>query len=370
MRRAAIIAALILGASAPALAAEPVRDCPLATAPLEIDSPLSDVLMHPGGPAALEAAAPDMVSGFTRNFGGGGLPPGFANILSVGSLLEVRADGAALRPVLAAKLAALPISEAFTLARCARYDHDRPALPAQEKRPQVLVFEKINGFRDNPSVDSARARLIQIAKARGWQIVFTDRGGVMNPEDLARFDVVVWNNVSGDALTAGQRGAFRGYIEHGGGFAGIHGAGGDPKWFWDWYVDTLIGARFIGHPGKPQFQTATVRLADQRSGIGKGIAPQWKLLEEWYSFDRNPVDGGAVAVATIDEQDYQQIGYFGETLSMGYHPIAWRKFVGDGRAFYTAIGHRPENYDEPQAAALLANGIAWAMRQQGHKQHD
>lgn len=367
MRVRALAAALLLIAGTPAVAAEPVRDCPLATAPLGGDAPLSDVLMHPQGPAALASVAPDLVEGFTRNFGGGGLPPGFANILSVGSLLEVRPDGESLRPALAAKLAALPIDDAFTVARCARYDHDRPALPPADGRPQVLVFEKINGFRDNPSVDAARARLSAIAAARGWQIVFTDRGGVMNVADLARFTVVVWNNTSGDALTVPQRAAFRAYLEHGGGYAGIHGAGGDPKWFWDWYADTLLGARFIGHPGRPQFQTATVNVAGEQEGFTAGA---WPLLEEWYSFDRNPVAGGAVAVAAIDERDYQQIGYRGESLSMGYHPIAWRKAIGAGRMFYTAIGHRPENYDEPHAAALLAEGIAWAMGQRGMKPHD
>ncbi|MBU6394149.1 MAG: ThuA domain-containing protein [Sphingomonadales bacterium] len=364
----AIAVALTLVAATPAIGHEPVRDCPLATAPLGVDLPLSDVLMHPGGPAALESVASDLVTGFTRNFGGGGLPTGFANILSVGSLLEVRADGAALKAPLAAKLAKLPITPSFTVARCARYDHDRPALPPADGRPQVLVFEKINGFRDNPSVDAARARLKAIAAERGWQIVFTDRGGVMNAEDLARFAVVVWNNTSGDALTLPQRAAFRGYLEHGGGYAGIHGAGGDPVWFWDWYADTLLGARFIGHPGRPQFQTATVGITDD--AIGAGGAKSFPLLEEWYSFDRNPVTGGAVAVATIDERDYQQIGYRGESLAMGYHPIAWRKPIGTGRMFYTAIGHRPENYDEPHAAALLAEGIAWAMGNKGTRPHD
>lgn len=366
----ALAAALLLVVGTPALAGEPVRDCPLATAPLGVDSPLSDALMHPGGPAALAAVAPDLVSGFTRNFGGGDLPPGFANILSAGSLLDVRTDGAALKPVLAVKLAALPITQAFTLARCARYDNERPALPPADSRPQVLVFEKINGFRDNPSVDAARARLSAIAAARGWQLVFTDRGGVMNADDLARFAVVVWNNVSGDALTTPQRAAFKAYMEHGGGYAGIHGAGGDPVWFWDWYADTLLGARFTGHPGRPQFQTATVSLTDPDNAIGAGGAKAFPLLEEWYSFDRNPVSGGAVAVATIDEREYQQIGYRGESLSMGYHPVAWRKAIGAGRMFYTAIGHRPENYDEPHAAALLAEGIAWAMGQKEAKPHD
>lgn len=364
---ALVLAALMLSA-APALAAEPVRDCPLASAPLGASSPLSDVLMHPGGRAALEAVAPDLVSGFTRNFGGGDLPPGFANILSAASLLDVRADGAALKPVLAERLAALPITDAFTVARCARYDNERPSLPTADGRPQVLVFEKINGFRDSPSVDAARARLTAIARERGWQIVFTDRGGVMNEADLARFAVVVWNNVSGDALTVPQRAAFKAYIERGGGYAGIHGSGGDPVWFWDWYADTLLGARFIGHPGRPQFQTATVTMTD--TAIGAGGAKAFPLLEEWYSFDRNPVNGGAVAVATIDEREYQQIGYRGESLAMGYHPIAWRKAIGSGRMFYTAIGHRPENYDEPHAAALLAEGIAWAMGTKGTKPHD
>lgn len=364
--RGFIVAALMLAAT-PALAGEPVRDCPLATAPLSVDSPLSDALMHPDGPATLAAVAPDLVSGFTRNFGGGDLPPGFANILSVGSLLEVRTDGEKLRPELEAKLAALPITDAFIAARCARYDHDRPALPPADGRPQVLVFEKINGFRDNPSVDAARARLRAIAAERGWQIIFTESGGVMNPADLARFKVIVWNNVSGDALTVPQRAAFRAYLEQGGGYAGIHGAGGDPVWFWDWYADTLLGARFIGHPGRPQFQTATVSITDPDGTIGAGDAKSFALLEEWYSFDRNPMTGGAVAVATIDEKDYQQIGYRGESLSMGYHPIAWRKAIGAGRMFYTAIGHRPENYDEPHAAALLAEGIAWAMGSMGTK---
>lgn len=363
----ALSAAFALLAATPVLAGEPVRDCPLATAPLGVDSPLSDVLMHPDGPATLASVAPDLVSGFTRNFGGGGLPPGFANILSVGSLLEVRSDGEALKAPLAWKLAKLPITDAFTVARCARYDHDRPALPPADARPQVLVFEKINGFRDNPSVDAARARLKAIAAERGWQIVFTDRGGVMNEADLARFAVVVWNNTSGDALTVPQRAAFKAYLERGGGYAGIHGAGGDPKWFWDWYADTLLGARFIGHPGRPQFQTATVSITDSAIGASGSKFP---LLEEWYSFDRNPVNGGAVAVATIDEKDYQQIGYRGESLSMGYHPIAWRKAIKSGHMFYTAIGHRPENYNEPHAAALLAEGIAWAMGNEGTNSHD
>jgi hypothetical protein len=36
----------------------------------------------------------------------------------------------------------------------------------------------------------------------------------------------VWNNVSGDALTLGQRKTLRAHAERGGGFAGVHGSDG------------------------------------------------------------------------------------------------------------------------------------------------
>ena len=68
-------------------------------------------------------------------------------------------------------------------------------------------------------------------------------GAVFNPEQLAKFDVVIWNNSTGRVLTDEQRAAFKAYIENGGGYVGIHGAG-DHSHHWDWYEDELVGARF------------------------------------------------------------------------------------------------------------------------------
>jgi len=50
----------------------------------------------------------------------------------------------------------------------------------------------------------------------------------------------------------------------------------------------------------------------------------------------------------------------GQDLRMGDHPIAWAKCIGDGRSFYTAIGHRPESYSEPHVVKLLEQAITWA----------
>jgi uncharacterized protein len=45
---------------------------------------------------------------------------------------------------------------------------------------------------------------------------------------------------------------------------------------------------------------------------------------------------------------------------MGDHPIAWTQCLGKGRSFYTAIGHRPESYSEPNTYKLMQQGVAWA----------
>ncbi|MFD1612330.1 ThuA domain-containing protein [Sphingomonas tabacisoli] len=357
MKLGIALAGLLLSATTAQAAG---TDCPLAHQPYSSRTILADVLGDPAAKAVLDREAPELVSGFSRNFGGRPLPPGFARILSLESLLRTRPNGAALASRLDTALGAVKLTPQAIRARCAGYDQTPPGLPANIKRPAILVFDKITGFRDAPSVNAATAALKAMAARRGWTIVFSDNGAVFNARDLARFDAVVWNNVSGDALTVRQEQALKSWLAHGGGFAGFHGSGGDPLYVWDWYADTLIGARFIGHPMSPQFQAARVIVEDSGSAITRGLGPGWTMTEEWYSFAASPRSKGAHILARLDESSYSPLGIGGQDLRMGDHPIAWTQCIGNGRSFYSAIGHRPENYSEPNSLKLLENGIAWA----------
>jgi type 1 glutamine amidotransferase len=257
-------------------------------------------------------------------------------------------------------LTALPVTDADRAARCARYDVDRPKIEVPKGKPRLLLFEKMTGFRDGPSVEAASAALHAMAQRNGWALVATDKAGAITPAVLKKFDAVIWNNISGDVLTLTQRKVLQSYIEHGGGFAAFHGSGGDPVYFWDWYADTLIGARFAGHPMGPQFQDARVVIDEDKSGIARDLAPGWTMKDEWYSFKTNPRAGGAHVIATLDESSYSPKGMMNQDLHMGDHPIAWTKCIGNGRSFYSAIGHRPEVYAEPHNVILLEHGILWA----------
>lgn len=338
--------------------ARPAIDCPLRDAPYSVDSPLLDVLLKPEAKAAVDREAPTLLQHIPPMFAGTTAPT-FSAIMTLRLAAAFKGmPEAALAPVERA-LASLSITDSDREARCARYDNDRPQLAVPTGTPRLLLFQKITGFRDAPSVEAATRALQAMAERHGWALVITDKGGAIEPATLKKFDAVIWNNVSGDVLTLTQRETLKTYLEDGGGFVGFHGSGGDPAYFWDWYADTLIGARFEGHPMAPQFQDARITIEDG-NGIGHGLAPGWDMKDEWYSFKTSPRAGGAHVIATLDEATYSPKGMGNQDLRMGDHPIAWQKCIGNGRSFYTAIGHLPESYSEPHVVKLLEQGIVWA----------
>ena len=370
MRKLVFALAGLCGLLAMPAAARPVTDCPLRLAPFTVATPLIDILLSPAAKAVVDhdmpgllAKLPAMMSSTT--------PPSFAAIITLPELMgmigaaKTEAGIAASLAPLDADLRKLPVTAADRVARCARYDNDRPVFHLTPGHPRLLLFEKINGFKDTPSVNAAHAAFLDLARANGWSIAVTDKGGAITPLVLHQFDAVIWNNISGDVLTLAQRAALKAFIEHGGGFIGVHGSAGDPVTYWDWYVDGLIGARFAGHPFPNQFQTARVVIDHPADPLAAGLPHDWTLKEEWYSFKNNPRASGSHILATLDESTYQPV-FMGKSLAMGSdHPIAWSRCVGTGRMFYSAIGHRPEMYSEAIYRRMLTNAVEWAAARKG-----
>lgn len=354
---AALMTALCLSTAAHA---KPVTDCPLRDAPFSTDTPLIDILNSPAAKAAVDAQAPRAFKSLFPSFVSTEVPT-FASILNLKEVVKNTRLSPEQMAALDAALREVPVTKEDRIARCARYDNDVPTISLPEGKPRVLVFEKVTGFRDGAAIEAARTALQAMAARKGWAVVVTDKGGAMVPSVLRQFDVVVWNNVSGDVLTLSQRKAFINYMEKGGGFIGLHSADGDFATYWDWYTDTLIGARFAGHTFTPQFQDAKLKLDDSSHPIAQGLPAEWTMNDEWYSFKSNPRSTGSDIIATIDETSYSPLGPMKQDLRMGNdHPIAWSRCLGKGRAFYTAIGHRPEIYSDPIYVTMMENAVQWA----------
>jgi type 1 glutamine amidotransferase len=233
-----------------------------------------------------------------------------------------------------------------------------PAIPAMRKGA-VLVLSKTNGFRDPDQIPAASRALDAIVRGIGRDVFVTENAAVINPRDLARFSVIVLSSTSGTIFDDKQRAAFKAWIERGGGVVLLHGAGGDPTYDWAWYPQVLIGAQFIGHTGRPkQFQQGTIDVIDRANPATRDLPAKWVRTEEWYSFDRVPTGYGTRILATLDETSYEP---FPDRVRMGSpHPIIWTRCIGQGRMFFSALGHKAETYAEPLHRKLIAGAIRWA----------
>ncbi|GAB3291906.1 ThuA domain-containing protein [Parahaliea aestuarii] len=247
------------------------------------------------------------------------------------------------------------------------YDTTAPAIP-ELSHPAVLVLHKTNGYIHKEGLPAATRMLEELAAENGWHLYQTDNAATHNARDLQRFDLVIWNNTSGDILTPEQRTAFRSWLEAGGNWLGLHAAGGDREYAWDWYRDTLLGAQFIGHTMSPQFQLADVLIANA-SPLTTHLPSPWQVgPEEWYAFDRNPRDTGATILLNLDESSYHpengRFSVFPDTNMPGEHPIAWSRTVGTGTMIYSAIGHQAATYSLPAYREFIVRAVKQLTGQQ------
>ncbi|MBB3912583.1 ThuA domain-containing protein [Sphingomonas desiccabilis] len=237
------------------------------------------------------------------------------------------------------------------------FDTTAPVLPATIDRA-VLIVSKTNGWRHFEHIPHSNAVLMKIAQELGRPAFATENGAVFNDDQLERFSVIVLNSASGEFLTAAQRAAFKRFIDRGGGVVALHAAGDDSH-VSPWYVDTIIGTTFIGHPGAADhIQAAKLVVDHPEHPVMTGVALPWSPKDEWYSFSRDPATKGMTVLARLDETTYRP----GSKLAMGSHPIIWTNPNTRGRVIYSALGHTPESYDDPNHRRILRNAIRWAAR--------
>lgn len=228
-------------------------------------------------------------------------------------------------------------------------------LAAQEPAWRVLVFSKTAGYRHD-SIAAGIASLQALGDAHGFAVDASEDAAVFHADTLGQYATVVWLNTTGDVLDATQQAAYADYVANGGGYVGIHAAA-DTEYDWPFYGELLAGAWFHSHPA---IQSAHLLRADDTHAAALAWPAQSMFTDEWYNFRANPRSNVQVLLR-LDETSYDPgTGAMGDD-----HPIAWLRSVGQGRAFYTGLGHRSETFADPAFRAHLLEGIVWSARRDG-----
>lgn len=211
---------------------------------------------------------------------------------------------------------------------------------------RVLVYTRTTAYRHD-SIPAAVTAVRSLGATHGFGVDATEDPGAFEMP-LDPYAAVAFLSTSGDVLTPEGRTRLAAYVEGGGGFVGVHAAACTE---YDWpYYGELLGARFERHP---DYQPGKAVVEDRDHPATRHLPPVWEFTDEWYDFRASP-RGSVRVLAAADESSFEGGG-------MGRdHPLVWCREQGAGRVFYTALGHAPEAYADPDFRAHLLGGITWA----------
>ena len=236
---------------------------------------------------------------------------------------------------------------------------------------KILLYTFSTGFRHD-SIPHGIAAIRALGAANGFGVDV--KGTALNPrsaycanqpepadvayfttETLASYAAVVFLQTTslptpGSALLDETgKAALEAYVRGGGGFVGIHAAA-DAEYDWPFYHD-LLGATFRNH-GPPV--TSSLHIEDATHPATIAIPDPWSRFDEWYNFTANPRSTVHVLM-NLDEATYPH-----NPSPMGDHPIAWCKVIGEGRSFYTGLGHAQDAFSDPLVLRHLLGGLLYA----------
>lgn len=223
-------------------------------------------------------------------------------------------------------------------------------LPIQKhfgKKNKVLIFSKTNGYR-HESIGVGVDAIRKLGLANNFSVDATEDSLYFTKANLKKYQVIVFFNTSGEILGVEQQKVFKEFIQHGGGFVGVHAAT-DCGYTWPWYIG-LVGGNFESHPEQ---QIAKLVVKDATHLSTKSIPEIWERKDEWYNFKKLNLTTNVIL--TIDENSYTG-GKHG-----ALHPMAWYHNYDGGRSFYTALGHTKESYEDPIFLNHLLGGIQYAL---------
>lgn len=239
--------------------------------------------------------------------------------------------------------------------------------PATLRR--VLVFFRCEGFVHG-SIPYANHALVEMGKRTGaFEADLAETYDVFTKDNLAKYDVLCFNNTTHLKPNDDQKAAILDFVNSGKGVVGIHAAGDN---FGDWAEGlAMIGGVFNGHPWTAG-GTWAFKLDDPAHPVnaafdGKGF---WHTDEiYWYkpeSFEGRDKLRVLVSLDMSRPENQKPLdsdkakGKFSGPKDQVDVCVSWCQKVGDGRVFYTNVGHREDTFWNPTMLRHYLDGIQYA----------
>jgi len=249
----------------------------------------------------------------------------------------------------------------------AELDSTRGAEPTHRK---VLYYTRSTGIGhpvvyppEGQSMSLSEKVLRELGQKNGFEVEHTKDGRIFD-RDLSCYDALVFysnGSLTGPSVegfppvsSAGKERLIEAILA-GKGVVAIHTANAsfisdDPR-------EAILGGVSLGHGTQ---QKARMQIVSPKFPGMSGLGESFSMHEEWYAFRFTAKDLHVILVhdtSTMKKQHPQDKQMYDRPS----YPSTWARMHGQGRVFYTAMGHREDVWTSPTFQQILSGAIAWAM---------
>ena len=214
---------------------------------------------------------------------------------------------------------------------------------------KALIFQ---GGWDGHEPQLTSKRFGALLEKEGFSVTVSDTLDCLsNLEPLLELDLLVacWTmgDIENEKVTNLSKAVGAGV-----GFAGCHGGMCDSfRQNTEWQF--ITGGQWVSHPGGDGINY-TVNITARSNPIMEGLE-DFPVCSEHYYLHIDP------AVEVLATTRFPQVPYYHISNRPVDMPVVWTKFWGNGRVFYTSLGHHDDVFDHsPSAHTIMRRGMLWA----------
>jgi uncharacterized protein len=192
--------------------------------------------------------------------------------------------------------------------------------------------------------------MAEVMEADGFDVTLTDTLAPLDDINAMRqYDLIVpvWtmSNIENE-----QADNLMSLIKEGIGLAGWHGGMGD-AFRQNTNYQYMCGGQWVSHPG--DIIDYKVNIIDKDDPITAGMEDFTMHSEQYYLH----VDPGNKVLATTTFD-----GQYDAWIAGTVMPVAWKRMFGEGKVFYSSLGHVATDFDIPEVKEIMRRGMKWATR--------
>lgn len=229
------------------------------------------------------------------------------------------------------------------------------------KETRILMVTESKGFvhssvrrGEEKSLSPAEVAMIQLGKSTGDFTVdcSQDSASDFTKDNLQNYDIVMLYTTGPLPIAEDDLDYFFGtwLKQKGHGVIGFHSATDTFKEyepFWD-----MIGGSFNGHPWGSR-NTVTITVHEPDHPTMKPFGSEFQITDEIYQY-RNWQPEKVRVLMSLNMAKCDP--------SKPYHvPVAWVKPYGEGRIYYTNLGHNEATWTNPIFLDSVTAGVQWVL---------